>query len=172
MFNLKHLWKVITSFPMKEEENKKKLLKNSVGFVINMTVKWWNLSGPLCIRKVDSLMLGRVSSQVALYQLLLRWIQGRASSTCSFLSSCPENPSCLPQAPHPLAPWVRAVTITQDMVSQFQFPRFGSTDTGGQWPQRKVSRSLCSWWQVGKGRFLIKVEINLFRLAELKYLFT
>lgn len=34
-----------------------------------MIVKWWNLSGPLCIRKVDSLMCGGVSSQVALYQL-------------------------------------------------------------------------------------------------------
>ena len=52
--------------------------------------------------------------------------------TWSFFSSVPENPSCLLQAPHPLAPLVLATIITQDMDSQFQSPRFGSADTGGQ----------------------------------------
>lgn len=58
MFNWKHLLKSDHfSFALKEEENKKKVWKNIVGFVITMTVKWWNLSGPLCVGKVDSLCL-------------------------------------------------------------------------------------------------------------------
>lgn len=46
-------------------------------FATTMTVKWWNLSDPPCIQKVDSLMLGTVSSHMALYQLTLVMEPGR-----------------------------------------------------------------------------------------------
>lgn len=69
-------WKAKWSlFPFPERRRQwKKLLQNIVSFFsqsvdIHRTVKWWNLSGPPCFRKVDSLMRGGVSSQVALYQL-------------------------------------------------------------------------------------------------------
>ena len=110
---------------------KKKQNKNSI---THTTVRWWDLSGPLCVgTKCWLIHAGRS---------LFPWLCTSCSydgageihplPTWSFFSSVPENPSCLLQAPHPLAPWVLATIITQDMDSQFQSPRFGSADTGGQ----------------------------------------
>ena len=99
------------------------------------TVRWWDLSGPLCVgTERDLFMLGGVSSRAWLCTSCSYDGAGevRPLPTWSFFSSVPENPSCLLQAPRPLAPWVLATIIIQDMDSQFQSPRFGSADTGGQ----------------------------------------
>lgn len=137
--------------------------------------KWWNLSGPLCVvRKVDSLMVGGVSSpsgtvpvapvmeqgKYILYTFLLLKLSWDSIMFATGSPPFGTMGACYHYTPR------HGQSISVPKIWKCRHRRSVAPEEG-----KLESRSPCSWLQVWKERFLFKVETNLFRLSELKFLF-
>lgn len=148
-----------------------KLSKNIAGFVkncrIHMTVKWWDLSGPLCAGKADSWMLGGASphgsvaaapmmeqGKYTLYPFLLLQLSWEPIMFAAGSPPFGTMGACYHYNPR------HGQSISVPKIWKCRHRRSVTPEEG-----KLESKSPSFWLLVGK-------EINLFRWSELKFLFT